>query len=118
MSFIYNIITSSIGLPILDSIWEWAILLVLGTITYNVAFGFVGDFYRDGLIHGRAIGSVLHWVTRTSLFFIIWLLTYGVIWIGKLIYSNWQVFVGIIFSIFLIFIGTNWYKTKYQKQSV
>lgn len=59
MKGIFELITDSLGLPI-EWNWEYAILLLIGGISYIKARNKVGDLYRSGIISGSSIGSDLH----------------------------------------------------------
>lgn len=84
---IFDLATEPLGLPI-EWYYEWIILLVIGEIAYHVAYGKVGDLYHSGSISGRSAGSFVHWIIRTIVFVAIWAVTYGVIWIGKLVMTH------------------------------
>ena len=51
-------------------------------LLYDFAFGIVGGLYREGIIKGRHLGSIIHWLIR-----------YGIMWliINVLIFirDNW-----------------------------
>lgn len=92
---IFDLATEPLGLPI-EWYYEWIILLVIGEIAYHVAYDKVGDLYHSGSISGRSAGSFVHWIIRTIVFVAIWAVTYGVIWIGKLVMTHKiQVAIGI-----------------------
>jgi len=99
---LFEFLTEPLGLPI---VWyqEYIILAVIGLIAYIIAYNTVGDMYRADFISGSTAGSFFHWLIRLFVFAIIWALTYGVIWISKLVISNWQmilmVFGGIVGTI-------------------
>lgn len=63
----------------------------IGGIAYAIAYNTVGDMYRADFISGRTSGSFFHWLIRLFVFAVIWMVTYGVIWIVKLITANWQI---------------------------
>lgn len=93
--FIFDLITEPLGLPI-EWYYEWIILLVIGEIAYQVAYGKVGALYRSGAISGKSAGSFVHWIIRTVIFVAMWAITYGVIWIGKFVMAHKvQVLIGI-----------------------
>lgn len=99
-SCIFDIITDPLGLPI-DWWKEWLILLVIGEIAYRVAFHIVGDMYRSKDITTRTGGSFFHWLIRLIVFVVMWAVTYGVIWIGKLVIAHWAVALAVLgFSLF------------------
>lgn len=87
---IFGFLTEPLGLPI-EWYWEYIILAAIGGIAYIIAYNTVGDMYRADFISGRTSGSFFHWLIRLFVFAIIWAVTYGVIWIVKLITANWQV---------------------------
>lgn len=84
---IFDLATEPLGLPI-EWYYEWIILLVIGEIAYHVAYNKVGDLYHSGSISGRSAGSFVHWIIRTIVFVAIWAVTYGVIWIGKIVMTH------------------------------
>lgn len=49
--------------PLVDYV-AMAIILVVG---FKLAFGIVGDLYNADIIHGKAIGSILHWTIRLGI---------------------------------------------------
>lgn len=85
--FIFDFLTEPLGLPI-EWYYEWIILAIIGIFAYVLAFEKVGKLYHGGIISRRASGSFFHWVIRTVYFVVMWAVTYGVIWIGKLILSH------------------------------
>lgn len=87
---IFEFLTDPLGLPI-AWYWEYLILAVIGVIAYTIAYNTVGDMYRADFISGRTSGSFFHWLIRLFVFAVIWMVTYGVIWIVKLITANWQI---------------------------
>lgn len=93
--FIFDLATEPLGLPI-EWYYEWSVLLVIGEIAYRVAYDKVGVLYHNGSISGRTAGSFFHWIIRTVVFFAMWAITYGVIWIGKFVMAHKiQVTIGI-----------------------
>ena len=86
---IFEFLTDPLGLPI-EWYWEYIILAAIGGIAYAIAYNTVGDMYRADFISGRTSGSFFHWLIRLFVFAVIWMVTYGVIWIVKLITANWQ----------------------------
>jgi len=87
---IFEFLTDPLGLPI-EWYWEYIILAAIGGIAYVIAYNTVGDMYRADFISGRTSGSFFHWLIRLFVFAVIWMVTYGVIWIVKLITANWQI---------------------------
>ncbi|MCK9312721.1 MAG: hypothetical protein PHV32_07415 [Eubacteriales bacterium] len=86
---IFEFLTEPLGLPI-AWYWEYIILAAIGGIAYIIAYNTVGNMYRANFISGRTSGSFFHWLIRLFVFAIIWAVTYGVIWLVKLITANWQ----------------------------
>ena len=87
---IFEFLTEPLGLPI-EWYWEYIILAAIGGIAYIIAYNTVGDMYRADFISGRTSGSFFHWLIRLFVFAVIWAVTYGVIWLVKLITANWQI---------------------------
>ncbi len=86
---IFEFLTEPLGLPI-EWYWEYIILAAIGGIAYIIAYNTVGVMYRADFISGRTSGSFFHWLIRLFVFAVIWAVTYGVIWLVKLITANWQ----------------------------
>lgn len=65
-------------------IYNYLILLIVGEIAFQFAWGFVGDLYDIGIISGRSTGSILHWLIRLIVYmaiayiirFFIWLVAF------------------------------------------
>lgn len=101
---VYDILTSPLGLPV-AWYYEYLILAIIDVIAYKLAFSKVGDLYGSGMIAGSSAGSFSHWLIRAFLVFFMWAVTYGVIWLGKIVIANWQIilmFAGSIIGTFLI----------------
>ena len=93
--FIFDLATEPLGLPI-DWYYEWIILGVIGYIADLIAYDKVGSLYHGDFISGRAAGSFFHWIIRTIYFIVMWVIAYGVIWIGKFVMAHKiQVAIGI-----------------------
>lgn len=82
--FVFDLATEPLGLPV-EWYYEWIILLVIGEIAYQIAYDKVGTLYHGDFISGRVEGLFFRWIIRTIYFFAMRAVTYGVIWIGKLI---------------------------------
>ncbi|MEE0883851.1 MAG: hypothetical protein U0L59_01335 [Faecalimonas sp.] len=105
LKFVFELAIEPLGLPI-EWYWEWLILSIIGYISYKVAFSKVGQMYHDKTITGRGIGSIIHWIIRLICFVIIWAITYGVIWLIKVIIRyrkiiEWSLLAIIIIAIFI-----------------
>lgn len=110
----FELLTEPLGLPI-EWYYEYIILAVIGVIAYSIAYSKVGDMYRDGLIDGRTSGSFFHWLIRLIIFALLWAVTYGVIWVGKIMIANWQVVLiglGIVVALIVL---TIFCVKKYRK---
>lgn len=89
MSFLFEIFTSPLGLPI-DPLWEWAIMLVVGALAFSFAYKTAGVLGSTS--SGR---SVIHWISRFIYFVIMWAVLYAVIWLGKLIIKHWIIAIAV-----------------------
>lgn len=92
---IFEFFTEPLGLPI---VWyqEYIILAAIGFVAYIIAYNTVGDMYRADFISGSTAGSFFHWLIRLFIFAVIWAVTYGIIWISKLVISNWQIILMVL----------------------
>lgn len=95
MKFIFELLTSPLGLPIPWYI-EYIILIAVNTIAFELAFAAVGKLYSGDIIHGRRSGSILHWTIRFFAFFVLWAIIYGIIAFVKLCLANWIWVVSIV----------------------
>ena len=95
---IYEFLTSPLGLPI-EWYYEYLILAIIDVIAYRLAFSEVRDLYDSGMIGGSSVGSFFHWIIRAFFFVVMWAVTYGVIWLGKFVISNWQIILMLASSI-------------------
>lgn len=80
---LFEILTGDI--TICDNILcNYLFLLIIGELSYCVAYRSVGNLYNSGAITGRSVGSIIHWVIRIPFFilaayilrFFIWLYTF------------------------------------------
>ena len=97
--FVFELLTDPLWLPI-DWIYEYIILGVIGVIACRFAYNTVGNLYNSEMIYGRFSGSLFHWIIRLFAFCLLWAIAYGMIWIGKRIIENWQIFL--MFTICII----------------
>jgi hypothetical protein len=99
----FELLTEPLGLPI-ELYYQYIILAIIGVISYGIAYSKVGDMYQGGFIDGRTLGSFFHWLIRLIIFAVLWAITYGVIWLGKIIIANWQVvLIGLVIVVALTF---------------
>ena len=75
LSFIFDKFTDPLTLPI-EPLYEWAILGIIGIIAYVISFRVVGNMYDSGIIGGRFLGSLFHWIIRLLIFVPIWFIVY------------------------------------------
>lgn len=119
-SFIFDRLTDPLGLPI-SALWEYLILLAIGSIAYVIAYSLVGDMYASGSISSGTAGSIFHWIIRFFVFLIIWAVTYAVIWVVKFITAHWVVILcimgGILLAVAIICLVVKFSRKK-QKNSV
>ena len=85
---IFDFLTDKLGLPV-PWYWELLILFAIGLIAYYVAFDCVGVLYRFDLIDGKNMGSFFHWAIRLAVFFALWAIIVGVIWLVRFVIRNW-----------------------------
>jgi uncharacterized membrane protein len=101
LKFIFELAIEPLGLPI-EWYCEWLILSIIGCISYRVAFSKVREMYRDKTISGRGIGSIIHWIIRLICFVIIWAITYGAIWLIKVIIQYRKIIIWSFLAIIII----------------
>lgn len=101
MKFIFELLTSPLGLPIP---WyaEYIILVVVNTVAFILAFAAVGELYTGHVIHGKKTGHVLHWIIRIAAFFVLWAVLYGLIALVKLCIAHWVWVVSILGALIVI----------------
>jgi len=88
MSGFLNFITLPLGLPI-NPILEFVIMLIIGEVVYRIAFKAAGD-----LGGSSAERSILHWLIRIPLYFIVWAFVCGCILAYQFIAEHlWVLFV-------------------------
>ena len=78
MKFIFDLLTSPLGLPI-AWYWEYLIIWAISFIAYRVAFASVGKLYDSHIISGSFLGSLCHWLIRFVFFVAIWAIVYATI---------------------------------------
>lgn len=67
---VFDILTGDVA--VCDNIlYNYLILLFVGEVTLRCAFSLVGDTYCSGIIEGRVVGSILHWIIRLSIYLVI-----------------------------------------------
>lgn len=91
---IFTLLTDPLGLPI-SPIWEYVILAILNEIAFKIAWN---------SSPGGTWGSEIHWAVRIPTFFVIWAITYGIIWTIKWVAANWILVLSIL-GIAIIIVG-------------
>ncbi len=116
-SFIFDKATDPLTLPI-HFLWEWLILGVIGEIAYQFAFRKVGSLYRTGIISGRFVGSLLHWIIRFFIYVPVWAVVYWAIVFVQWIMANWVTAIIILTTVIVLIIAiTIVYKRLKNKQA-
>ena len=99
-SFIFELITDPLALPI-SPLWEYLILLVLGEISFRIAWE---------ASPGGFGGSEIHWFVRAIAFVAMWAAASAVIAVAKFVIAHWVplmcvigglTFAGIILAVIL-----------------
>ena len=120
LKFVFELAIEPLGLPI-EWYWEWLVLSIIGCISYRVAFSKVGAMYRDKTIAGRGSGSIMHWIIRFICFVIIWAITYGSIWLVKVIIRYRKIILlsslGIIIMTVLVKVLILFYRRRKEKNT-
>lgn len=101
LSFLFDRLTEPLGLPI-AWYWEWIILAIVAFAAYAIAFKSVGGLYEDSMVGGSATGSILRWLIRLIVFVVIWAITYFIIWLFKLVFTNWILIVTILGGVLVV----------------
>lgn len=83
---IFELITEPLGLPI-EWYKEWLALALIELIASEIAFSKVRILYHVS-ISGKSAGSLAYWTIKSVVAVAIWAVTYGVIWVGKLIWKH------------------------------
>lgn len=77
---IFDILTGDVA--VCDNVlYNYLVLFLVGEIAFRCAHRLVGDAYRSGIICGRAAGSILHWVIRLPIYFVIAYMLRAGIWV-------------------------------------
>ena len=67
-------------------IYNYIILSIIGVIALKVAWNFVGKLYDYGIIIGKSLGSIIHWIIRLMIFTVLFYILSGIIWLTKFVY--------------------------------
>lgn len=96
--FMFERLTDPLGLPI-NALYEYIILVVIDAVAYGLAYRKVGGMYHNGMIGGRTEGSFFHWVIRTFLFVVLWIVAYCAIQGYYFVTANYQIILMIASSV-------------------
>ena len=96
---IFEFLTEPLGLPI-QWYWEYIIMGIIGIVAFKIAWE---------LSPGGTFGSIIHWMVRIFIFFILWLSVYYIIFAVKWLVANWllaliTLFVFVAMTTFIILI--------------
>lgn len=101
LRFIFEYLTEPLGLPI--AWWqEYLIMFAVGEIAFRLAYAKVGDLYDFGYIHTRIAGKILHWSIRLAIYFAVWAVMRGAIWLYRFMLANWITVLSIAIGTLLL----------------
>ena len=103
---IFELATDPLGLPI-NAVWEYLILLIIGTISYSVGWE---------VSPGRRFGSIIHWCARLIAFFVLWATTYGVIAAFQWVIAHWVACIAVLLGIFIVIIAAILIRKRLSKK--
>lgn len=90
-------------------LYNYIFLALVGELTYQFAYGVVGDLYSSGILHGRAAGSAAHWTIRLFIYVGLAYLLRALIWIYNFIVlvpvQVWWILLGLLVVGVAIFIA-------------
>ena len=66
-------------------IYNYVVMALIGAIAYRIAFRTVGTLYRQDIIDGGFVGSLLHWLIRLIVFVALFIFVWLMIFLVKLI---------------------------------
>ena len=79
LKLFYTLLTDPLGLPI-EPLWEYVILLIVGEIVHEIAWG---------ASPGGTFGSLIYWVTKLIAFVAIWAVLYVIIATVQFVIAHW-----------------------------
>lgn len=79
LKILFTLLTDPLGLPI-SPLWEYVILLIVGEIVHEIAWG---------VSPGGRFGSLIYWVTKLISFVLIWSVLYAIIATVQFIIAHW-----------------------------
>jgi hypothetical protein len=84
LKFLFEFITEQFSL--FDNIvYNYFAMAAVGVVAFSIAFRLVGILYDLGIIHGRFMGSLLHWLLRFVVFVVLFIFVSLIILFVKLI---------------------------------
>ena len=84
-------------------VYNYIIMFGVGELAFQLAYNSIGYLYKDGMISGRGMGSIIHWLVRIIIYVLVaYLLRVG-IWIYEFVQSvPKEVWIGIGITFVLI----------------
>ncbi len=71
MKSLFDFLTLPLSLPI-EWYWDLIGMAIIGFVAYIISFNLVGCMYRFGVIEGRTLGKIFHWIIRLIVFILLW----------------------------------------------
>lgn len=101
---IFELITGEYTL--FDNIlYNYVAMAVIGLIAFAIAWSVVGRLYADGMIDGRGIGSLIHWVIRLVVFIVVFYVFSLVLWIGRVMLTlPWWAAILIVLAVIAVIV--------------
>ncbi len=113
---LFEVLTGNVA--VMDNwLYNYLIMFVVGEIAYQLAWDFVGNLYRNGVIESKSSGSFIHWSIRLITYVFCAYLIRGFIWVYEVVlnvpYWVWWVLIGISAgALVTAIIGANLRKRK------
>lgn len=89
-------------------IYNYIAMSVVGLIAFAVAWRCVGWLYRDDIIDGRGIGSIIHWIVRLIVFVVVFLVFDGLLWLYRLVIAiplwAWILLASVVITVVAIIV--------------
>lgn len=105
--FIFELLTDPLGLPVND-LWEYAVLAVIGILTFGVGWQVPSS---------RMFGYMIHWVARLLAFFVLWAVAYILLAALQWVIAHLMLVCGtVIMAVAVIIIASITGSHPYRKQ--
>lgn len=109
---LFEVLTGNVA--VMDNVlYNYIFLLLVGEIAFRVAWSFVGDLYRIGVIDRNASGSIIHWIVRLIAYFVCaYLIKVGILLYKFIIavpYWIWWLLLGTFLAIMLVSVAVIFY---------